>query len=147
MVTFVARPRAVLWDSWAFLESALEAPRSLDVEALLEETDVVVTTHHVVAETFTFLAREARSSGPALAWWDDLRNSRVRVLEPSLDAVREFAGGLKSVGKLSLPDLSLGAVAAESGARRAATADREFRRMGLEPLFAEGRERARKAKG
>lgn len=128
--------RAVLWDSWAFLESALGGTRGLDVEALLAEAASVVTTQHVVAETFTYVARKAASSETALEWWNDLRESRVRVLEPSLQEIHAFATSLREIGTLSLTDLSLGAVARSVGARSAATGDREFRRMGIEPVFA-----------
>ncbi|MFA5862405.1 MAG: type II toxin-antitoxin system VapC family toxin [Candidatus Thermoplasmatota archaeon] len=127
---------AVLWDSWAFIESALDGPRSLDVEALLDGAEGVVTTHHVVAETFTYLSREARSSRPAVAWWNDLRESRVRVIETSLEDIHAFASALKQVGTLSFVDLSLGTTAKTLGVRAVATADREFRRMRLDPLFA-----------
>lgn len=128
--------RPVVWDTWAFLEVVTRGERSLDIEALLAETDLVVTTRDVVAETFGSLVRHTRSSQVALAWWDALAEGRTRIVDPSRDEIRRFAAGLKEVGTLSFVDLSLGVAAKSVGARAAATGDREFRRMGLEPLFA-----------
>jgi predicted nucleic acid-binding protein len=127
---------AVLWDSWAFIETATDGPRSGDVAMLLGEAEGIFTTQYVVAETFTYFSRRSGSSRQAVAWWDHLRESRVRVLEPSTEVIHKFASGLKQVGTLSFTDLSIGAAAKAVGAHRVATADREFRRMRLEPLFA-----------
>lgn len=128
--------RAVVWDTWAFLEVITRGARSADVEAVLQESPVIVTTRDVVAETFGALTKHARSSRVGLDWWDALSRSRIRTVDPSTEEIRRFAGELKEVGTLSFVDLSLGAAAKAVGARVAATADREFRRMELEPLFA-----------
>ncbi|HLE97519.1 MAG TPA: PIN domain-containing protein [Candidatus Thermoplasmatota archaeon] len=128
--------RPVVWDTWAFLEVITRGERSLDIEALLAETDSIVTTRDVIAETFGSLVKHTRSSQVALAWWDALAASRMRVADPAREEIRRFATGLKEVGTLSFVDLSLGVAAKSVGARAVATGDREFRRMGLEPLFA-----------
>lgn len=131
-----ARRQLVAWDSWAFLEVAFERPRNLDVAALMGEADGAITSREVVAETFNHIVNKTKSTATATAWWASLEEGDVRVLEASMDDIRDFAHPLAERGTLSFTDLALGCVARREGVTLAATEDGEFRRMGLQPLFA-----------
>lgn len=126
---------SVAVDTWAFLEVALEKPQGPRVAALMDESDRAFTTRDVVAETFSALLHRTRSGDVAWAWWEDLRRSRVRVYEPPIDEVHAFAAG-KMRGSLSLVDLGLAHVALRERALVVASGDAEFRRLGLDPVFA-----------
>lgn len=132
----LARRSVVAWDSWAFLEVALERPRSLDVAALLSEADGAITAREVVAETFNHIVNKTKSTATAAEWWASLEEGDVRVLEATMDDIRDFAHPLTARGSLSFTDLALGCVARREGVTLTATEDGEFRRMGLQPLFA-----------
>lgn len=128
--------RPVAWDTWAFLESALDGPRRADVEALLDETDVVITVREVVAETFTFIARRTKRNALAVGWWRSLLESRVRVLEPPLADIFALAGGRPQRAATSFADLSLAVAALAEGAVEVASEDAGFRQLKLTPVFA-----------
>ncbi len=128
--------RAIAWDTWAFVEVALALPRGSEVQELLEEDPVVVTSRDVVVETFNFLVGRTGGADVALAWWQDLRSSRVRVIDARLEDLHRFAAEHGVGTSLSLVDLSLAFAASEAGASEVATEDAAFRRLGLDPLFA-----------
>lgn len=127
--------RGLALDTWAFVELALDGPRRAAVEEAYSEAHDLVTVHFVVAESFNFIAR--RGGGPQRAWlWlQSLRRSPVRVLEPRLADVEEFAAESDPRG-LSLTDCALAWAAVRDHVKDVATEDREFRRLGLHPLFA-----------
>jgi predicted nucleic acid-binding protein len=128
--------RAVAWDTWAFLETATEGPRSQEVEDALADAHAVFTVREVVAETFNHLVRVAGRTEPAWRWWNDLAASRVRVFEPPMEDLRAFMGAQRRLGGLSFTDYALAHVAMREGVEEVATEDAEFRRFGLRPLFA-----------
>jgi predicted nucleic acid-binding protein len=128
--------RAVAWDTWAFVESALDGPRRDEVETLLEEVDVVVTAREVVVETFNFLVRATGKTDAGWRWWKALAESRVRIVETPLRELHAFTGVKDRRGGLSLTDYALGQAATSQRATEVATEDREFGRLGLTPLFA-----------
>lgn len=128
--------RAVAWDTWAFLESALEGSRRDDVEALLEEADYIFTVRDVVAETFNFLCRRTRRTEVAWEWWQSLRAGVVRIFDPSLDEVHAFIAGAPRGSDLSFTDYSLAWAAAKNRAQEIATEDRAFEALKMRPLFA-----------
>ena len=130
----MTRP-AVAIDTWAFFEVALEKPRGAEVGGLMDEVERAFTTRDVVVETFTGLLHRTRSGAVAWAWMEDLRRSRVKVFEPPLEEVRTWAAA-KERGNLSLVDLSLAYVASRERTKSILTEDAEFRRLGLDPLFA-----------
>lgn len=128
--------RAIAWDTWAFAETVLGLPRAAEVEALLDQADLVVTSREVVAETFTLVSRKLGSTRRALIWWDALQESHIRIIEPSLGDLRADLPPLGRLGTLSFADLSLAHAARAAGTKEVATADREFEAVGLTPLFA-----------
>lgn len=123
-------------DTWAFHELFQGTPKSAEVRRVLDEAEFVFTTREVVAETFNFLVRRTGSTRIAKAWWDDLRESGMRVFEPPLDEIHSFIEEHGANGALSFTDLSLAYVALRERATGVVTEDTEFRRVGLEPLFA-----------
>ena len=127
---------ALAVDTWAFAELFQAGPRADEVTSVLDEADFLFTTREVVAETFNFIARRTGATRYAQAWWDDLRETHVRVFEPPLDELHTFIHKASARGALSFTDLSLAFVAQREGATAIATGDAEFRRLGLEPLFA-----------
>lgn len=129
--------RVVAWDTWAFVEIALELPRHAEVRALVGQDPVIVTSRDVVVETVNFLVGRTGGTDVGLAWWRDLRDSRVRVVDDALEDLAAFADERAPEGAgLSLTDLSLAKAAMDAGADEIATEDGGFRRLGLEPLFA-----------
>lgn len=128
--------RTIAWDTWAFLEVAMDGPRGPDVEALASEVDVTLTVREVVAETFTFLARRSGGTETARDWWAELRRSPVRVVEAPLEELWKFAKAVRKPGRLSFTDLSLAWLCDRERVREIATADAEFRQLRLVPLFA-----------
>lgn len=128
--------RAVAWATWAFLEVLSDGPRRAEVERLLRASDFVFTVREVVAETFRFVVRRTGQIGQGLAWWKALRQSRVRVFEPPLDDVYEFAASQGPLGSLNFTDLALAYVAGREGTATVASEDAEFRRLKLNPVFA-----------
>lgn len=125
--------RTVAWDTWAFVETARAGERADEIEALLAQSPRIVTSRDVVVETCNFLSRASARS--ALAWWDALRQSPVRVVDVPLAELRARVPE-RDLGRLTLTDLSLAHVAASLGTREVATEDGGFRALGLEPLFA-----------
>lgn len=123
------------WDAWAFIETARTGPRAADVAALTKEAHDIVTTRDVVAETFTYLANAGRRTEEGWRWWNDLRQSPVRILDPTRDELWEYARSRRR-GSLSFADLSLGWACDQEGILEVATGDAEFRSLGLRPLFA-----------
>lgn len=123
-------------DTWGFHELFEDAPHADEVRDLLDAADFAFTTREVVAETFNILVRRTGGTRIAKAWWDDLRDSGLRVFEPPLDELHAFITKAGAKGTLSFTDLSLGFVAQRENANGIITGDREFRRLGLEPLFA-----------
>lgn len=103
---------------------------------LLDEADFAFTTREVVAETFNLIVRKTGGTRIAHAWWSDLRDSGLRVFEPLMDDLHAFVAKHGAKGTLSFTDHSLAFVALRERASGVVTGDREFRRVGLEPLFA-----------
>lgn len=128
----------VAWDTWAFVETALELPRHGEVARVLAEDPVIVTSRDVVVETFNLLVGRTGRTRVALAWWEELGKSRVRVVDQPLADLRAFAKEHVHDGALSLTDISLAKTAKELGAESIATEDAGFRRLGLRPIFADG---------
>jgi predicted nucleic acid-binding protein len=126
---------AVAVDSWAFLEVALGRSRGPEVGGLVDEADRAFTTREVAVETSSAILRHTRSGAIAWAWLQDLVESRVRVYEPPLEEVRSWAAS-RERGNLSLVDLSLAYCATRERTKVVATEDAEFRRVGLDPVFA-----------
>ena len=124
-------------DTWGFHEMFEAGPHADEVAAVIDGADFAFTTREVVAETFNVLVRRTGGTRIAKAWWDDLSESELRVFEPPLDELREFVTKHGARGALSFTDLSLALVATREKASGVVTGDREFRRLGLEPLFAE----------
>lgn len=123
-------------DTWAFHELFEQGPHADEVGELLDGADFAFTTREVVAETFNVLVRRTGGTRIAKAWWDDLQESGIRVFEPPLDELHAFVSKHGGKGALSFTDLSLAFAAKREGATGVVTGDREFRRLGLEPLFA-----------
>lgn len=128
--------RIVAWDTWAFIETALENPRRAEIDELLAEVDAIVTVREVVVETFNYLVRKSKSQARALTWWNDLVQSRVRILQPEMNELRDYVSKTPTTSQLSLVDQSLAYAATRERIREIATEDAEFRLLGLEPLFA-----------
>ena len=122
-------------DTWGFHELFEDAPHAEEVRALLDGADFAFTTREVVAETFNVLVRRTGGTRIAKAWWDDLLESGLRVFEPPLGELHAFVTKHGAKGTLSFTDLSLGFTALRESATGVVTGDREFRRLGLEPLF------------
>lgn len=127
--------RAIAWDTWAFLETFAEGPRSDEVDALAAEADAVFTVREVVAETFNAIVKRSERTRDGWRWWAALADSRVRVFEPPLEDLRTFMESRKRVGSLSFTDHALAHVALREGIDEVATEDAEFRRFGLRPVF------------
>lgn len=123
-------------DTWAFYELFQEGPRAGEVQSTLDDAGFAFTTREIVAESFGHVLRLTGGTRYAKAWWDDLRESPIRVFEPPLDELHAFVTSVGGRGALSLADLSLAFVARREGAVAVLTGDAEFRRLGLEPLFA-----------
>lgn len=122
-------------DTWAFVELALGRPRAPDVAAAFEAAPRIFTVREVVAETYGFLQHKTGSLR-ARAWLAALAADEVPILAPDVHAVREAIFRLPKTSSLSFVDVSLGLAATEEGTTAVATADREFRRMRLDPVFA-----------
>ena len=127
---------ALAIDTWGFVELVQDGPLTREIERLLDDAGFVFTTREVVAESFNFLLRRTGGTRYAKAWWDELREGPVRVFEPPLDELHGFVTKHGARGALSFTDLSLACVAKREGASGVVTGDAEFRRVGLEPLFA-----------
>lgn len=123
-------------DTWAFHEIFEQGPHAAEVLDVIDGADFAFTTREVLAETFNVLVRRTGGARIAKAWWDDLQESGIRVFEPSLEELHAFVTKHGAKGSLRFTDLSLGFAATREGATGVVTGDREFRRMGLEPLFA-----------
>lgn len=123
-------------DTWGFHELFEEGPRADEVTRVIDAAEFAFTTRDVVVETFNILVRRTGGTRIAKAWWDDLIESDLRVFEPPLVEIHEFVDQHGAKGSMSLTDLSLGLVALREKASGVVTGDREFRRLGLEPLFA-----------
>lgn len=130
--------RALAIDTWAFVELHDDTPRAPVVADSLRDADVLLTTRDVVAESCNFIIRRSRRTEEGLAWWRDLLASPVRIVDPPLAEVRGFMEEHGN-GGLSFTDHSLAYVALREHCTRIATEDREFRRFGLEPIFARPR--------
>lgn len=128
--------RTVVFDTWAFLERALDGPRSATVQALAREVDVAVTVRDAVVETFNHLVKRTGRFEAAWDWWADLRESPIAILEPSLEEVRAFMAQRRKPGRLSFVDYAVAWACEEERTREVATEDHEFRSLGLLPLFA-----------
>jgi predicted nucleic acid-binding protein len=128
--------REVAIDTWAFIEMVSGAERAGDVEEVLEEADRAFTVREVVAETFNLIVKETRKTAEGWAWLDHLREGRIRVYEPPLAEVYQFIAESDRRGGLSFTDHALAHIALRERAKEVLTADSEFRRFGLRPLFA-----------
>lgn len=128
--------KALAVDSWAFLEMSRAGPRADETSEVLESAEFAFTTRDVVTETFDHIARRTGGTRIALAWWDELREGDVRVFEPPMDELHAFITLHGRRGALSFTDLSLAFAAKREDVREVLTEDAEFRRIGLEPLFA-----------
>ena len=128
--------RAIAWDTWAFLEVALDKPRRREVDALAADEEVsIFTVRDVVVETFNHLARRTRTA-VARDWWHDLRAAPLRILDPDLDALHAFVTSEARSGNVSLTDHALALAARQVGTPEVASEDRDFAAFGLIPLFA-----------
>lgn len=123
-------------DTWAFVEIARRGPRWQEVMATLRGAARLVTARDVIAETFTLLTSRSRSSSAGWRWLSGLDPAIFNVRDPALAEVRAFMAGQDRAGNISFGDFALAMAAREAGARDVATADRGFRRLGLNPLFA-----------
>lgn len=130
------RAGALAIDTWGFHELFEDGPHADEVTRLVDGADFAFTTRDVVVETFNILVRRTGGTRIAKAWWDDLLESELRVFEPPLAELHKFVTQQGAKGAMSLTDLSLGFVALREKASGVVTGDREFRRLGLEPLFA-----------
>ncbi len=123
-------------DSWAFIELAMGGPRAEAVAASFDEHALLVTPHWVIAETFGFLARRPRGTSFAWDWLQAVRESAVRIVEPAFVDVMDNIDADDRAGNLSFTDHAVALVASRQGTPRILSADKEFRRLRLEPLFA-----------
>jgi predicted nucleic acid-binding protein len=127
---------AIAIDTWAFFEMSKGGPLAAAVERAIDEAEFAFTTREIVAESFSLILQRTGGTRVAKAWWDDLRETDIRVFEPPLDELHAFVTKHGAKGKLSFADLSLGFAAVRERAEEVATGEAEFRRLGLEPLFA-----------
>lgn len=125
-------------DTWGFHELLEDGPMAEEVREAIDGAEFAFTTREVVAETFNIIVRRTGGTRLAFEWWEDLRESGLRVFEPPLDEIHAFVAAQGRKGALSFTDLSLAFVAKREAASGIVTGDREFRRVGLEPLFADG---------
>lgn len=128
--------REVAFDTWAFLELYDQGPRCRDVAKLLRDADFVFTVRDVVGETCNYIIRRSGRTEDGWAWWEALASTPMRVFEPPLREVRDFLGDRDRRGGLSFTDHALAGVALRERVKEVATADDEFHRFGLTPLFA-----------
>ncbi len=122
-------------DSWAFIESFFSGPRRAEVDALLKNSEILVTSREIVVETFNSIVYELRRTSPANDWLQLLRSSRTRVIEPAMHDVEAFMQALGARSTLSYADSSLAFVAQSEGIAHVITEDSGFRQARLEPLF------------
>lgn len=126
---------SVAVDSWAFIEVALGGERAAHVARALAAAGSPFTTREVVVEAFGFIHR-ASDANLAWRWWHALRAGRVRVIDIPYESLAEHLEAVARKGGLSLADHSLALAALAEGATDVLTADRGFRRLGLNPLLA-----------
>ncbi|MHB8586719.1 MAG: PIN domain-containing protein [Thermoplasmatota archaeon] len=129
--------RSVGIDTWAFVEMELNGPRASEVEAKLAGVRRPFTVRDVVVETYGFIARRA-GTDVARNWWRELRVDELPILTPPLEDLSLLADGVSADARLSLTDLSLVAAARSRGCKLIASGDREFRKLGLDPIFVPG---------
>lgn len=123
-------------DTWAFVERHFNGPRADEVETFLKAATQAITTREIVGETFNFIVGRTKATRMASSWLQDLRASRVEVLEPRMPEIEEFLADLRVGAKLSYGDASLCLAAQAEGIEDVATGDGGFRIAGLRPLFA-----------
>lgn len=123
-------------DAWAFLEVALPGPRASEVEDVLRGADRLFTSREIASETFGFIASRQRSSEAAWLWWTGLAETGLVVMESPFEEILRFIAADGRDGNLTFADYSLALLAKRAGIVNVATADRGFRLLGLNPLFA-----------
>lgn len=123
-------------DTWAFLETVLRGARAEEVRDLVGQANQRVTVQGVVYETFNHLVHRTRTTHYAWEWLQALRAADYHVLEPSLEEIEGCAAGRDHAGDLSLTDYAVAWAAEQNRERQIVTADRGFRRLGLDPVFA-----------
>lgn len=123
-------------DTWAFRESVARTPRGREAEGIIAEADAPFTVRECVVEMFGAMVKAYGRAEPAWRWWEGLRATPMRVFEPPLSEIHEFIRAKGPMGALSLADWSLAYVATRERTRAVLTEDAEFRRVGLDPLFA-----------
>lgn len=128
--------RLVAVDTWAFVEIFRAGARAQLVHDAFVAAEHLFTVREVVAESFTLVAARAGRSETALRWWRTLDDMPIDVYDEPLSGVRAFVERVDRRGDLSFTDYALASRAVALGAVDVATADRGFRRLGLNPLFA-----------
>lgn len=126
------------WDTWAFVETALGYRRKPEVAKLWQSMDVVVTARDIIGETYTFILGRTKNPDKARQWLEAATRSRVRIVDPPLEAVVDHIAAHPEAGPLSWPDMALAYVAEQAGARTIATEDQGFQRLAFETPFASG---------
>lgn len=126
---------ALILDSWALLEIALNGQRRDEVDELFGRAGRRFTVRDVLFECNNFLMRRTR---PAIAreWWQVMRESDVTILEPPLDEIDLMLSRIDRSSGLSAVDVSVAWAARHARVKEVATNDRGFEALGLTPLFA-----------
>jgi predicted nucleic acid-binding protein len=128
--------RVVAWDTWAFVETALQYRRSHEVETLWESTSTIVTARDIIGETYTFILGKTRNTQTARLWLEAASQSRIRIVDPSMEDIIQYIQTRPEATRLSWPDMALAMVAEQAGTSLIATDDEGFSRLGLRPAFA-----------